>query len=82
MKEYIEIHGDQWKLADIQENVEWSKKQVWGGKKYENPNDHEHCLICCWTIFKSETYEDGYGYNCGDSNWLCTECYGKLVKNS
>jgi len=25
----IEIHGDMWKLKDIQDNIEWSKKQSW-----------------------------------------------------
>ena len=79
MSELIEIHGQQWKLSDIQEDIEWSKKQKWEHKKYEKTNDHDHCIICCWTIFDSENEIDGFGYFLRGSTWLCTECYNKFL---
>lgn len=80
MSEFVEIHGEQWKLDDIQESVEWIKKQNWHFKKYDKLNDHDHCLICYWTIHSSDNSEDGSGYFYGGSTWLCTECYSKFVK--
>ena len=80
MSEIVEIHGDQWKLSDIQENIEWGKQQSWEYKKYDNPSDHEHCLICYWTIFEAEGRSEGYGYFFEGSIWLCTECYGKFIE--
>jgi Zn-finger protein len=50
--------------------------------KYDNPNNHEHCLICYWTIFKSENGEDGFGYYYDGSTWLCTECYAKFISKA
>lgn len=82
MLELVKIHGDEWKLSDIQENVDWCKEQQWRLMKYDNPNDHEHCLICYWTIFKSENCEDGFGYYYGGSTWLCTECYAKFISKA
>lgn len=36
---------------------------------------HDHCEICCWTIFESENPEEGTAYTSNGHNWLCTECY-------
>ena len=76
----VEIHGEQWKLEDIQENIEWAKSQHWSHKKYENTEGHEHCLICYWTIFSSENPDDSSAYHFGGSTWLCNECYTKFIK--
>jgi len=80
MNEQIEIHGNQWKLKDIIDNVEWSKKQKWQFKKYEEIDDHDHCLICYWTIFHSDDPEEGEAYFYGGSTWLCKECFEKFIK--
>lgn len=80
MNKVIEIHGKPWKVADIQDNIEWAKHQEWHLKKYENVKDHEHCLICYWTIFASDNDEDSIGYFYGGSTWLCNECYTKFVQ--
>ena len=80
MSGFVEIHGDQLKLDDIQENIEWSKQQNWKLKKYGKKDDHDHCLICYWTIYKSDHSDEGYGYFYGGSTWLCIECYDKFVK--
>jgi transposase-like protein len=79
MNEFVDIHGDQWKLEDIRENIEWSRRQVWELREFDKPEGHAHCLICYWTIHKSANSEEGSGYFYGGSTWLCTECYSKFV---
>jgi len=81
MNELVEIHGDKWKLKDIENNVEWSKQQVWQFKKYDNNNDHDHCLICMWTIFVTDDHNSGEAYFHGGSTWLCKECYNKFINS-
>ena len=76
----VEIHGDLWKLEDIQDDIEWAKSQRWLFKRYENADDHEHCLICYWTIQSSGNLDESTGYYFGGSTWLCNECYIKFVK--
>jgi hypothetical protein len=34
MDEYVTIHGDKWKWADIQESVEWARNQQWKKQKW------------------------------------------------
>ena len=80
MKEKIKIHGQEWRFKDIKENVEWAKKQKWKFKKYDNEGEHDHCLICYWTISASEDSESGEAYFYGGSTWLCKECYEKFIK--
>jgi len=75
----IEIHGEIWKFDDIRDNIEWSKGQSWKFKKYNKENDHDHCLICYWTIGVSDNPETGEAYFCGGSTWVCKECYQKLA---
>ena len=79
MSEFVEIHGENWKVSDIKDNVEWAKEQEWTFKKYEDLNNHEHCLVCFWTIFVSDNENESCGYFYGGSTWLCQECYTKFV---
>ena len=82
MNDSIEIHGQQWKVDDIRENVEWSRQQVWQFKKYEKKNEHDHCLICYWTIFATDDPNSGEAYFYGGSTWLCKECHEKFVEKA
>jgi len=34
MDESIKIHGESWKLADIQDSVEWARTQKWEKQKW------------------------------------------------
>jgi hypothetical protein len=34
MDDYVAIHGDKWKWADIQESVEWARLQQWEKRKW------------------------------------------------
>ena len=34
MDEYVTIHGDKWKWADIQESVAWARNQQWKKQKW------------------------------------------------
>jgi hypothetical protein len=34
MDEYVTIHGDTWKWADIEESVEWARNQQWKKQKW------------------------------------------------
>src|SRR4051812_27895569 len=38
--------------------------------------NHDHCIICWWTLSASEKEEDGTGFTDGQGNWLCLECHG------
>jgi len=35
MNETVKIHGDDWKLSDIQDEIDWCKKQSWVQKKWK-----------------------------------------------
>lgn len=75
MDEYVTIHGDKWKTADVTESVEWAREQKWiaraaliskgsasdyVGQKY-NP---EH----------TELVEDGWSHDhCEICWWTLTE---------
>jgi len=78
MSQTVEIHDQIWNVEDIQQNVDWSKQQKWKFTDFTVDNDHEHCLICYWTIFKSSEAESGKAFQF-HNNWLCQECYGKFV---
>ena len=41
---------------------------------------HDHCEICFWALRESEDEEEGVGYTDGCGNWVCLECFDKLIK--
>ncbi|MGD9366293.1 MAG: hypothetical protein PVH87_11380 [Desulfobacteraceae bacterium] len=82
MDKIIQIHGNKWYLAEIRDNILWAKNQKWNLTKYSKSNDHDHCLICYWTIFETDDPECGEAYFFGGSTWLCKECYGKFVEKN
>ena len=79
MAQKVIIHGSKWKFEDIQDNVDWASQQNWVFKKYSNSGEHDHCLICYWTIFHTFDEESGFGYHYGGSTWLCNECYEQFI---
>lgn len=50
MNQQVELHGDLWKLDDIADEVEWIRTQKWTRRTYMRESDHEHCVVCYWTI--------------------------------
>jgi hypothetical protein len=38
----------------------------------------DHCAICWWKLYESESAEHGEGYTNGQ-DWMCTECYERFV---
>ena len=77
MNETITIHGQEWELKDIEENILWCQKQTWEKIEYSNQKDHEHCFICYWTIqcscgTKTKAYQN-------KKNYLCDECFSKFI---
>lgn len=34
MEEYVSIHGDKWKIFDINEQIKWAREQVWKKQKW------------------------------------------------
>ncbi len=40
--------------------------------------EHDHCRVCWWKLHETDDPEHGIGYTDGQ-DWLCTECYTKLV---
>ncbi|GAB6262340.1 hypothetical protein [Photobacterium sp. R1] len=79
MTQKVLIYGNKWNLEDIKDNVDWEKHQDWIFKKYCEQDEHEHCLICYWTIFHKIDEESGFGYYYGGSTWLCNECYEQFI---
>jgi hypothetical protein len=41
--------------------------------------DHDHCVICLWTLTVSQDPEISIGWVNKDGAWLCNECYEKLI---
>ncbi len=78
--EFVEIHGDNWKLEHVRENVEWARQQVWVLERFLDEGEHEHCLICCWTIFCTEDAESGEAYSAGFSQPICKGCYKLFIE--
>jgi hypothetical protein len=38
----------------------------------------DHCAICWWKLFQSDSLEQGVGYSNGQ-DWLCSECWERFV---
>ena len=79
MQPTVEIHGDSWKLADIEADIDWCKKQIWELKSYQVPNDHAHCSICWWSIVIPANPEIGIAYCSSETKWICQECFHKFI---
>ena len=77
----VVIHGDTWKLVDIQEDIDWCKAQDWSSATYTRNGDHHHCSICWWTLNVSADPAIGNGYVTGTNSrvWLCTECFDQFI---
>ena len=108
MEEYVSIHGDEWKISDIDEQIEWARAQVWVKRKWlpraalvskgktseyvgqsyrpeytklvEDGWNHDHCEICCWSLYEADDPESGEGYTIEGRTWLCSECYEKFIR--
>jgi hypothetical protein len=78
----VEIHGDIWKIADIQDDIAWCKEQTWTPSTYSKDGDHDHCSICWWALTVSDDPNVGRGYITGKKRWLCSECYDKFIKKA
>lgn len=42
--------------------------------------NHDDCEICLMTLFDSENTFENYGYISNEEDWLCFECYQKLIR--
>jgi Zn-finger protein len=84
------LHGDRWRLADVEKNVAWAKTVKWTKSKWlpraeqiQKDDRHDHCQICWWALYFTEKEEEGTGYKDEASRlWLCLECYDLFVKES
>ncbi len=79
MSQKIRIHGDEWDLQHLQEDIDWARAQKWQLRKYFKQDDHTHCVICFWTIFNTDDNESGMAYLCKPNIWLCKECFAKFI---
>jgi hypothetical protein len=105
----ILLHGNEWKLKDVEDEVRyWTKENLikekylardalvdriggssrpYSGKRFDEKNfrvvekgwAHDHCEICFWTLRESEDEDEGTGYTDGNGNWICIECFEKLL---
>jgi hypothetical protein len=80
MNKIVIIHGSEWELEDIQEDVDWCSKQPWTLKRYTKEKDHAHCSVCWWTIAVSENPDIGEAFWTEHGNrWLCKECHQRFM---
>jgi len=82
MQDVVNIHGKTWKLADIKDEIAWCAEQSWELVTYSNPNDHEHCAVCYWTIGVSTDPLIGIAYRTKGNHWLCQECHTKFASSA
>jgi hypothetical protein len=77
----VEIHGDTWRYADIQEDVEWCRTREWKPAKYRTSGEHSHCQVCWWSLRVSDDPDVAEGYVSSGkvSLWLCSECFAQFV---
>jgi hypothetical protein len=78
-KASVVLHGNEWPLADIREDIEWCKTQRWVLTQYDQPHDHAHCSVCWWSICVSNDPQVGVAYASPNGRWLCQECHAALV---
>ncbi|WP_155946285.1 hypothetical protein [Pseudoalteromonas rubra] len=79
LDEKVMIHGQVWLCSDIEKEVSWCKALVWDYQQYRKENDHEHCAICYWTIFKTHDVASGFAYS-ANGHWICQECFDYFIK--
>jgi hypothetical protein len=44
--------------------------------------NHDHCVVCWWTLHETDNEEEGIGYRNDSEEWLCTECYKQFVNDN
>ena len=75
----ITIHEESWDLEYIHGNVEVARPLDWKPEQLlVTPAEHEHCLVCWWTMHASSDVSIGRGYHSG-TRWLCSECYARFI---
>jgi hypothetical protein len=48
----------------------------------DNGWTHDHCSICWWSLHESDDPEVGVGYRTQSGHWLCSECYGRFIRDN
>jgi hypothetical protein len=79
MSDVVLIRGEEWKVADIADDVTWCRTLSWTPARYSKEGDHSHCSICSWTLAVSHDPNVGEGFLSGRHRWLCAECYEQFV---
>lgn len=67
-------------LVDKNHSAPYSAQVLAPGQRVEPTGwDHDHCQICWWKLQEGPESSRSIAYTYNGKNWLCTECYEKLV---
>jgi hypothetical protein len=82
MSDVVLIRGEEWKVADIADDVAWCRTLEWVPSRYTTVGEHSHCSICWWTLAVSNDRNVSEGFLSGQLRWLCGECHAQFVAAS
>jgi hypothetical protein len=82
MSDVVLIRGEEWKVADIADDVAWCRTLEWVPSRYTTVGEHSHCSICWWTLAVSNDPNVSEGFLSGQLRWLCSECHAQFVAAS
>ena len=79
MEEYVTLHGDKWKTADLKESVEWVRKLKWKKKKWiaraalASKGSTSDYVGQKYNLEKTKLIEDGWSHDHCEVCWwtLC-----------
>ena len=63
----------------MRDSAQEARGKGWTGAECTFPAEqHRHCTICWWELYRSDDPERGSGFRAGD-DWLCAECHGRFI---
>jgi hypothetical protein len=84
----VELKKENYTSKDALVDLYGGTSRPYNGKRIDEKNfkvveggwKHDYCDICSWTIRESDDPEVGIGFTDGEGNWICTDCFDKLIK--
>ncbi|MBL8862124.1 MAG: hypothetical protein JNK02_08935 [Planctomycetes bacterium] len=71
--DWVVINGARIERSFFEENVSEAREYSWELTRWENPEDHGHCMICNVALAgRDECYQS-------ESGWLCPYCFESFV---
>ena len=73
MTEWVVVNGARIERSFLQDNVAEARGYAWEATRWENANDHGHCMVCTVALAGSDLCYRSPG------GWLCPYCFEKFV---